>query len=86
MDPVACADCPRLAANLPMPCIGQFCGAYCGLAERGEREWIDRILAWCAPKPEVVVADGSTPAQAIVPRAAKPRVPLGTRHPKPGGG
>jgi hypothetical protein len=82
-----CPQCPRARVDLPS-CVGLSCPAYCGLAGRGEREWIDRILAWCAPRPEVVVTEGAPATEAELARArraAKPRVPLGTKHPKPGG-
>src|SRR4051794_36247324 len=78
--PGQCSDCPRIAAKLSVPCIGQFVldRSYCRRASEIDERTIHRILAWVPPVPEVVYVAGgeasTEPSGAFEVDRFRPRV------------
>ena len=69
--------CPRLDAGLGPECIGHACPGYCSLVDDGIQRYIDIVLAWTAPAPEVSYSDGPrVPAPATI---AIPAAPVSVR-------
>lgn len=74
-----CSECPRIIANLKLPCIGQYVldRSYCRKAKELDQVAISRILTWLPPISEVTYTTDSLEfqisAMPLTPELIRPK-------------